>query len=58
MTREDRLLVLALAIKTADLGYLSKEEAYVQKWTDRILEEVTATPREPTHAQSRPSPAP
>ena len=39
---DDKLLCLKLAIKTADLSYLSKGHAYVQVWTDRVLEEFFA----------------
>ena len=39
---DDKLLCLKLAIKTADLSYLSKGHDYVQVWTDRVLEEFFA----------------
>ena len=39
---DDKLLCLKLCIKTADLSYLSKGHAYVQVWTDRVLEEFFA----------------
>ena len=39
---DDKLLCLKLAIKTADLSYLSKGHAYVQVWTDRVLDEFFA----------------
>lgn len=36
---EDKLLALKIAIKTADLGNLSKGHAYNMQWTNRVLEE-------------------
>ena len=39
MRAEEQLLCLKMAIKLADLSYLSKGKAYVALWTDRVLEE-------------------
>lgn len=36
---EDKLLALKIAIKTADLGNLSKGHTYNMQWTGRVLEE-------------------
>ena len=51
---DDKLLCLKLAIKTADLSYLSKGHAYVQVWTDRVLEEFFAQ----VTSRAHPHPAP
>ena len=39
MGPEQRLLCLKMAIKLADLSYLSKGAAYAALWTERVLEE-------------------
>jgi len=36
---DERILALKMAIKTADLGYLTKGEATCHVWTERVLEE-------------------
>ncbi len=51
---EDKMLCLKLCIKTADLSYLSKGHAYVQVWTDRVLEEFFAQ----VTSRAHPHPAP
>eukprot|EP00908_Phaeocystis_cordata_P017888 Transcript_29258.p1 GENE.Transcript_29258~~Transcript_29258.p1 ORF type:complete len:492 (+),score=195.44 Transcript_29258:105-1580(+) len=38
----DAMLGLKMAIKLADLSYLSKGDRYVQVWTDRVLDEFFA----------------
>ena len=36
---DEKILALKMAIKTADLGYLTKGEALCKGWTERVLEE-------------------
>ena len=35
----EKILTIKMAIKTADLGYLTKGRAYCHVWTERVLEE-------------------
>jgi hypothetical protein len=42
MAADEKLLILQMAIKTADLGYLSKGTDYCLTWTSRVLEEFFA----------------
>tara|TARA_B100000768_G_scaffold143947_1_gene136284 strand:+ start:100 stop:591 length:492 start_codon:yes stop_codon:yes gene_type:complete len=51
---DDKLLCLKLCIKTADLSYLSKGHAYVQVWTDRVLEEFFAQVTSRDHPRRAP----
>ena len=36
---DEKILTLKMAIKTADLGYLTKGRSYCQDWTENVLEE-------------------
>ena len=39
MTPAEKLLILKMAIKCADIGNVTKGQSYATRWTDRVIQE-------------------